>query len=35
MQRQANEEDSGVDGAQRNKQFSGFMVCKVVDGFKI
>lgn len=35
MQRQANEEDSRVDGAQKNKQFSGFMDCKVVDEFKI
>lgn len=35
MQRQANEEDSRVDGAQKNKPFLGFMVCKVEDGFKI
>lgn len=35
MHRQVKEEDSGADGAQKDKQFEGFMVCILVNGFKI
>lgn len=35
MRRQVKEEDSRADGAQKDKQFQGFIVCALVDGFKI